>query len=74
MPEGAVMLGETKLKGPVKVESNTDERVAYELMRWISEFEPDRQDAILELYARCLLTIQAPNLGVAKIRSRAKGQ
>ncbi len=61
------------VSGPVQLSANSPERVALELYESIRQEDPQKQDEALELYARCLLTVRAPSLGVKDIRSAAKG-
>ncbi len=68
------MADSTSISGAVKIEDTSKEHVAFELMKFIRQAEPERQDVILELYARCLLTTGSPHLGVERIKNLAKGQ
>lgn len=63
-----------RVQGPVKVVDNTRDRVALDLARELNVLTPEAQDGFLRLYARCLLTIDSPHLGVEEIRNRSDGK
>ncbi|MEJ2377071.1 MAG: hypothetical protein P8Y53_03885 [Pseudolabrys sp.] len=61
------------VSGPVQLSENSPERVALQLYEIVRQQEPQKQDEALELFARCLLTVRAPSLGVKDIKETAKG-
>ncbi|MGO4389439.1 hypothetical protein AB4Y85_18070 [Microvirga sp. 2YAF29] len=67
------MAESTNISGPIEIKDSSAERVAFELMKFIRNAGVDRQDEILELYARCLITSKNPYLGLEKIKKSAKG-
>lgn len=67
------MADTTKIQGPIEIKDNSAERVAYELFMYISTDSPQKQEEQLELYAKCLLTVKHPNLGLETIKKRVKG-
>lgn len=68
------MADTTKIQGPVEIKDNSAERVAYDLFMYIVGDNPQRQEEQLELYAKCLLTVKNPSLGLETIKKRVKGQ
>jgi hypothetical protein len=67
------MLDRTKVSGEIAIADAARERVAYDLARLLGTMAPDQQDRFLELYARCLITMTDPTLGVATIQAMAQG-
>ena len=61
------------VSGPVQLSENSAERVALQLYEIVRQQDPQKQDEALELFARCLLTVRAPSLGVKDIKETAKG-
>lgn len=68
------MSKDTSITGSIKVEDSSKERVAYDLLRMIASLESTDQDRYLELYSRCLLTVQHPSWGSEEIKKEAKGK
>ncbi|WP_114773216.1 hypothetical protein [Microvirga subterranea] len=67
------MTDTTKIQGPIEIKDNSKERVAFDLLALIQHEDTARQDELLELYARCLTTVQVPHLGLEVIKKRVKG-
>jgi hypothetical protein len=63
----------TRISGPIEIKDNSKERVAFDLFKAIGHLDAAKQDQLLELYARCLITTKNPELGVAEVKQRAKG-
>jgi hypothetical protein len=61
------------VSGPVQLTENSPERVALALYESIRQQDSQKQDEALELFARCLLTVRAPSLGVKDIKDAARG-
>lgn len=68
------MADSRSISGEVKIKDSSPEAVAFELMKFIRQSEPERQDSALELYARCLLTTKNPSFGLEKIKQMAQGK
>lgn len=62
------MSDDINVRGPVEIKDSSKERVAYDLMVWISHtgLEPfSSTDDVLNLYARCLNTVIRSDRGAA---------
>jgi len=60
------MVEKMELNGPIQIKDNTNERVAFELMQYIaynSNATPRTEDDYLNLYCRCLNTIERSAYG-----------
>jgi hypothetical protein len=70
----AIMAENTQIVGAVSVANDSRQRVAFDMMQLLRGFPTEKQDEILELYARCLIVTNDPHLGVESIKKLAKGQ
>ena len=66
------MVDKTKIDGTVNIADNSAERVAFDLLKDIINASPERQDEVLELYARCLAVTKNPTSGVKYIKDAVK--
>ncbi len=66
------MVEKTSITGPIEIKDNSPERVAFDLFNALRGLEAPRQDELLEFYARCLLTVGSPTLGVEAIKKAVK--
>ena len=53
---------------PVHIDNSSAERVAFDLATLMLDAPLDRQDEILRMFTRCLLTIREPHRGLNEIK------
>lgn len=62
----------TSVKGPIEVSDKSPERVALDLLRYLSSVGDDQIDAQLELFSRCMLHVNNPGMSVEDAKKRAR--
>lgn len=63
----------TSISGPITIADSSRERVAFDMMKLLQGASEQRQDQLLELYAKCLLISMNPSMGLERVKQAVKG-
>jgi hypothetical protein len=68
------MADNTRIVGEVDVVNESKYRVAWDMTKALAGSNQDRRDELLELFARCLITMKDPHLGLDAVKRLARGE